>query len=183
MRSSARRAPSFGPLTIFADKPILLRMLLGTGRAGGGSGREGARRTRAICLAAAACELPACVLGRHPADGTFSSSKSALRAGKARPVHVGDAYSLATKGQTLEGAHDALADAEALALVWRWLVTDAGADAQYTRRTHIRGRLPGPSSISWLPHGQRQQQQDGAKVDGDATARLLRSGVEWCGGG
>jgi DNA polymerase III epsilon subunit-like protein/predicted flap endonuclease-1-like 5' DNA nuclease len=42
---------------------------------------------------------------------------------------LGSLYRAASRGASLVGAHDAMADAQALALVWRWLVEDVGADS------------------------------------------------------
>lgn len=48
------------------------------------------------------------------------------------PYTLSSLYKSASGGESLEGAHDALADTEALATVWRWLVEEAGADAPST---------------------------------------------------
>ena len=45
------------------------------------------------------------------------------------PYTLSSLYRAASGGGQLLGAHDALADAEALALVWKWLIEDVGADA------------------------------------------------------
>ena len=59
--------------------------------------------------------------------------------GRAGPYTLGALYSSATGGATLDGAHDALADAEALATVWKWLVADSGADGASLRwAAHLR---------------------------------------------
>jgi DNA polymerase III epsilon subunit-like protein len=49
------------------------------------------------------------------------------------PYTLGSLYYSASGGESLEGAHDALADADALAKVWRWLIEEAGADSTSTR--------------------------------------------------
>lgn len=51
------------------------------------------------------------------------------------PHTLGSLYFTASGGESLAGAHDALADAQALALVWKWLVTDVGADGRSTAWT------------------------------------------------
>ena len=49
--------------------------------------------------------------------------------GHSGPYTLGSLYRAASRGASLVGAHDAMADAQALAHVWRWLVEDVGADS------------------------------------------------------
>ena len=67
--------------------------------------------------------------------------------------------------------------------MWRWLVTDAGADAPSTPPTRIEDAFR-PIFISWLPHGQRLQ-PDGAKSTATrrrllaAASRVREDDVTW----
>ena len=48
------------------------------------------------------------------------------------PHTLSSLYGTASGGESLDGAHDALVDAEALSCVWKWLVEQAGADDEST---------------------------------------------------
>jgi len=67
---------------------------------------------------------------------TLPLARAALRPrprytrGAPGPFTLGALFERASpRGGALEGAHDALVDAEALARVWRWLIEEQGADA------------------------------------------------------
>ena len=54
--------------------------------------------------------------------------------GRPGPYTLGSLYQSAMPdGASLEGAHDALVDAEALAAVWKWLIAEQGADKLSTQ--------------------------------------------------
>lgn len=84
------------------------------------------------------------------------------------PHTLSSLYRTASGGRTLEGAHDALADAEALACVWKWLVEHAGADRESTAwaaeglaggseggEDDTKGGLPSPFQAHLQYHGYR----------------------------
>ena len=94
------------------------------------------------------------------------------------PHTLGSLFRSATGGATLEGAHDALADAEALAVVWRWLVEEAGADKPSTAWAAARGgstrRSPFQDHLQY--HGYRMQEVLGGAEDEAKPSRARTNG-------
>lgn len=87
------------------------------------------------CVRAALGRLPDTIdsQGRATWVDTLPMARHALPSrkwqGRRGPYTLGSLYADATGGETLEGAHDAMADAQALTTVWRWLVDECGAAA------------------------------------------------------
>ena len=87
----------------------------------------------------------------------------------ARPYTLGSLYESAQPdGASLEGAHDALVDAEALAQVWRWLVDQQSADAASTQWS-VGGTLQ-PFQAHLQYHGYRMPPPPKSSVRKPRTA-------------
>ena len=82
------------------------------------------------------------------------------------PHTLSSLYGTASGGESLDGAHDALVDAEALSCVWKWLVEQAGADDESTAwaaealvdassQDDAKGGLPSPFQAHLQYHGYR----------------------------
>lgn len=104
-----------------------------------------------------------------------------------KPYTLGSLYESASPSQSnLDNAHDALADAEALALVWRWLVEDKGVDASSTRwaATLTSGAQPADASVALTPfqahlqyHGYQMSEQYGDSESSPLGAGKSQAGA------
>lgn len=109
------------------DRPILVRSVTS---AVGGSALLSSPRAKWVDTLS---------LARRALPGRYRAASS----GKPGPYTLGQLYKEASGGKALDGAHDALADTEALGVVWQWLVSTQGADPESTHGWEELGDLQG----------------------------------------
>ena len=118
---------------------------------------------------------------------TLSMARSAMpRRAKelgwsARPYTLGSLYQ-SISGESLEGAHDALVDTEALARVWRWLVEEQGADALSTdgaaaTLSHFQAHLQYHGYPQQRPRRSAVAERAAKQTAGKAASRAIRGGA------
>ena len=107
------------------------------------------------------------------------------------PHTLGSLYRSASGGGSLAGAHDALVDAEALALVWRWLVEETGADRESIEWPEASGTSPFQDHLQYhgyqlggsTPKPRKVAAARARKVDAAATRSKARASSGGGGGG